>query len=369
MKTPLFLFIALMIGSSPMAVPAQGQGKGGKGQGGMPEEMREVIHGLFEGHETIRREVKMTDTGYRATTTSTDPVVATHLQTHVKQMKARLERGLRVRRWDPAFEEFVKHYDEIEIEITPVEGGISVVAAGRNDEARRVAQNHAGIITQFVEQGWSEHDKTHAAVMSGKSGPDAADNKKEPESNAENNHDSLPLSAEQRKKCLELGEKASSALMNNLGTQLKAALAGGDLIAAVSVCTAAAQPITAAVSGDFAGITVTRTSLKTRNAETNRPDATDRDVLEKWAHIAGDSREIEPVIVPRHENEVRYYRPIFIQEACLKCHGPTESMDGTLRRFLARTYPEDQALGYEVGDLRGAFRVEIELSELLKTAE
>ena len=465
----------------------------------MSEKMRENIHGLFDGHEKLHRKVEVTDTGYRSTTTSDDPAIVKMLQTHVREMKKRLKSGLMVRRWDPAYEEFANHYDDIDIEITDIENGISVVAKGTNEEARKVARNHAGIIGKFIEHGWSEHDNLHPAVLSGEkvaqpvtdtklgetktihqigdlylaSQPGAGDWKLAKDRgiktiislrhaeetdfdekqvveahgmrfisipwNGENEltdevydrvrlnlqtadyplllycgsanraagawlawrvldqnvdletaleeaadaglrtnaykakartyigkRKSMPkLSDEQRDECLEIGEKASSALMKNLGTQLKGALAGGDAMAAVAVCRTAAQPITTATSGEFTGITVSRTSLKTRNAETNNPDVIDRRVLTKWDHMTGHSHEIEPSIVQIHENAVRYYRPIFIQEACLKCHGPSDSIDSKLRKFLSEAYPDDKALEYKEGDLRGAFRVEISLEESL----
>ncbi|MDF1741347.1 MAG: DUF3365 domain-containing protein [Verrucomicrobiales bacterium] len=495
-----FIFGALTFSSSGQG-PGKGFGKGGGRNGGgpMPEEMRENIRGLFDGHDKLERKVEVTDTGYRSTTTSEDPAVVKILQAHVRQMEKRLKSGLMVRRWDPAYEEFVKHYDEIDIEITEIEKGISVVATGATEDARKVARNHAGIIGRFIKNGWSEHDRKHAAVLSGEkvappvtettlgetktvhqvgdlflgSQPEADDWKAIKEKGIKtvlslrhpgetdfddkqmveahgmrflnipwNGEDELTdevfdqvratlqtaehpmllycgssnrsagvwlahrvldqnvaletalkeaaeaglrseayqakarayiekrksipeLSGAQRKEILEIGGKASSALMKNLGTQLKAALAGGDIMAAVTVCKNVAQPITAATSGELTGVTVSRTSLKTRNTEKNRPDAVDLEVLTKWNHLAGNAAEIEPSLVPIHENAVRYYHPIFVQEACLKCHGPTDAMDGKLRSFLSEAYPEDTALDYRVGDLRGAFRVEINLAESL----
>jgi hypothetical protein len=49
----------------------------------------------------------------------------------------------------------------------------------------------------------------------------------------------------------------------------------------------------------------------------------------------------------------RYMRPIFVQSACLTCHGETLSTE--LQAALDQRYPADHATGYRVGDLRGAF--------------
>jgi len=130
----------------------------------MPAEQRDTIHGLFDAHTSFTREVTETEQGYISRTTSDDPQAVRLLQTHVKQMEGRLKDGLMVRGWDPAYVEFVNHYDDIDIRITNIENGISIVATGKTPEAREVARNHAGIISKFINHGWAEHDKTHAAV-------------------------------------------------------------------------------------------------------------------------------------------------------------------------------------------------------------
>ena len=132
---------------------------------GMPTEQRDTIHGLFDAHDKFQREVTRTDEGYISKTTSDDPKAVQLLQTHVKQMEGRLKEGLMVRSWDPAYVEFVNHYDAIDIQITNIKNGISIVATGKTEAARAVARNHAGIISKFIDHGWTEHDKTHAAVF------------------------------------------------------------------------------------------------------------------------------------------------------------------------------------------------------------
>ena len=40
---------------------------------------------------------------------------------------------------------------------------------------------------------------------------------------------------------------------------------------------------------------------------------------------------------------------------CLACHG--EQLDSVVKARLETLYPDDQALGYRVGDIRGAFTI------------
>lgn len=135
-----------------------------QGGPGMPTAAREQIHALFDNHTKIRRELKLTATGYTATTESDDPKVTAALQKHVKQMQERLGSGLSVRRWDPAFAEYCDHYAEMDHRFTPTAKGVCMTVTGRNAAAIKIAQNHAKVVSAFAAQGWSEHDIKHDTV-------------------------------------------------------------------------------------------------------------------------------------------------------------------------------------------------------------
>ncbi|PQJ34325.1 hypothetical protein BSZ35_06680 [Salinibacter sp. 10B] len=49
----------------------------------------------------------------------------------------------------------------------------------------------------------------------------------------------------------------------------------------------------------------------------------------------------------------RYARRITVQSSCLACHGPKEQRP----KFVKTGYPDDQAYGFEQGDLRGIYTV------------
>lgn len=155
MKLPLLLCtVAVLCTSTPSHLHAQG----------MPPEAREKIHHLFDNHTKIKRTVTVTDTGYTALTESDDPATAAALKAHVKQMSERLKSGLMVRRWDPAFAEYVAHYDEMEHRYEPIEKGMKATVTGKAPLAIRVAQNHAKVISDFAAHGWEAHDRNHPAV-------------------------------------------------------------------------------------------------------------------------------------------------------------------------------------------------------------
>ncbi len=152
------------ISATLLALAFLGAQSGNARAQGMPPELRANIHRLFDGHDQLVRTVTLTRDGYTATTTSTNPVMAAALTAHVSQMSARLESGLMIRRWDPAFEQYVRHYADMKHEFTPLADGLKATVTGLTPTAVRVAQNHAQIIADFVAHGWSGHDRSHPAV-------------------------------------------------------------------------------------------------------------------------------------------------------------------------------------------------------------
>lgn len=160
----LSFFIPVLLTSQAIAgPPGFGKGKGHGPMGG--GDFRGVIHELFAAHEDFDRKVVLTENGYRATTTSAKPETAKLLQKHVSQMESRLDGGFGVRHWDPAFAELREHYDDIEVKLTNIKGGVAVSVTGKTPAAVKVAQNHAKIVSGFVERGHTEAQKEHARAL------------------------------------------------------------------------------------------------------------------------------------------------------------------------------------------------------------
>jgi len=150
---------------------------------------------------------------------------------------------------------------------------------------------------------------------------------------------------------------AARAAVGHFGATLKAALgaamAKGDLVAALDVCTDEAPHIAADVT-EQSGITVGRTSEKLRNPA-NRPSDWQLAVLREWQADKASGIDISgrEYFTALPDGGFRYMSPIFVKPPCLTCHG--ESLSAELQTALDARYPTDQAIGYRVGDLRGAF--------------
>lgn len=153
----------------------------------------------------------------------------------------------------------------------------------------------------------------------------------------------------------------TKAFASELQATLLTAIEAGGPAHAISVCKHQAPEIAAAQTAD--GWTLSRTALRVRNPE-NAPSSWQRAVLEAWqAQIeAGEiedpsALEWAEVIDGEHGSELRYMRAIVLGGVCLACHGPVDQIGDEVRTALAEQYPDDQATGFTVGQLRGAFVV------------
>lgn len=104
------------------------------------------------------------------------------------------------------------------------------------------------------------------------------------------------------------------------------------------------------------GWEVARTSLKVRNPA-NQPDAWEQQVLEKFAQQAVQGVAVSELKYTEFvEGKFRYMQAIEIKQPCLACHG--QQISPQIQEKLTQLYPNDQAIGYQLGELRGAFSLQ-----------
>ncbi len=169
----------------------------------------------------------------------------------------------------------------------------------------------------------------------------------------------VPAAAENLDKRANESRATVKEFMGLLKVDLKTALKQGGPIAAIDACKSSAPEIAAAQSKKH-GWQIGRTSLKLRNPD-NAPDDWETTVLKEFAarKAAGE----EPGKIERYEVVMqdgkqffRYMKAIpTAEKPCLACHGSKISPKVT--EALDRQYPQDQARGYQAGDIRGAFSI------------
>ena len=150
------------------------------------------------------------------------------------------------------------------------------------------------------------------------------------------------------------------AIARQFGGELKAALeqaiAKQGPAQAIQVCRDEAPRISARLTEEH-GASVSRTALKVRNpANAARP--WQRAALQEFqTQLASGAKAESTESFEVHEDgSARYLKAIVTAPMCTLCHG--DSIGPEIQRALREHYPADQATGFKVGDLRGAFSVE-----------
>ncbi len=150
------------------------------------------------------------------------------------------------------------------------------------------------------------------------------------------------------------------ALVKTFGSDLKhvlkTSMKSGGPIKALEQCNIEAEPI-AQNNSLTSGWTIGRTSLEVRN-ESNAPDEWEVMILNQFEKrkAAGESlktMEYAETVKIGDKLVYRYMKPIPTAGLCVSCHG--DNMSESLTNKVRTLYPNDQATGFSVGDIRGAF--------------
>ncbi len=146
-------------------------------------------------------------------------------------------------------------------------------------------------------------------------------------------------------------------LSDRLRIEIATALKAGPASSAIGVCQTNAPSVTSTLAEE-AGVELIRVSQKLRNPD-NAPDEWEDKVLVLFQTKVAAGNDIaklehsEVIVTPEGDKQFRYMKAIPVIETCLVCHGNDVKHD--VKAEIARIYPEDKAIGYKLGDLRGAF--------------
>lgn len=135
------------------------------------------------------------------------------------------------------------------------------------------------------------------------------------------------------------------------------AIAKSSAADAVTVCQDTAPKMAKAAS-EQSGWQVRRVSLRNRNPKAV-PDAWERETLEDFdgRAAAGEATaSLERATVQTFDGKPlqRYMRALPTQGLCLSCHGPADQLAPGVAERLKALYPDDRAVGYSLGQIRGA---------------
>jgi hypothetical protein len=177
-----------------------------------------------------------------------------------------------------------------------------------------------------------------------------------PESENEKNKKNDPKLAVDKPE--EMGQLISQAAQRQLGSNLMRAIKEGGYDHAVSFCRVQAKSITDSVGFDYKA-QVSRVSDKPRNPK-NVASEEEMKYITYYKQALSQETDWSSKLIETSDSYT-YYAPIITQALCLNCHGDPQSQINpkTLAR-LRSDYPQDKAVGYGLGELRGMWKIKWE---------
>jgi hypothetical protein len=156
---------------------------------------------------------------------------------------------------------------------------------------------------------------------------------------------------------LEEARNTAMAIPPKLVSVLQKEIKEGGPDGAINVCRERAPKMAKAASEE-SGWQIRRVSLKNRNPKA-APDAWEKVALEDFDKraAAGENPatlEKGEIVDEGGKPVYRYVKALPTQALCLSCHGAADQISDVVKAKLQELYPDDKAIGYSIGQIRGA---------------
>lgn len=169
-----------------------------------------------------------------------------------------------------------------------------------------------------------------------------------------------PATADDLAKFQDESRNVVKEMVKQLGGKMQSEMASGGPAPAITVCMVLAPTITSDLSRK-SGMHVSRVSLKVRNPLLGSPDAWEQNVLmnfeKRLEKEPPANMEFAEVVTEPQGKYMRYMKALPTQEVCLKCHGTPDTISQPVKALLSTEYPHDKAIGYTLGQIRGAISI------------
>ncbi len=314
----------------------RGMGLGPNAMAGMQEDMT-TLHSMFANRAKIKRTVTNLPDGAETLTESDDERIASMIRAHVPAMEDRVlaNTPLPPMTFHPIFVALIKHADDYSLTYEETAKGMKVRYTSEDPYVVMLVQEHAKLVSRFIKNGMQE---IHRPYTLPKLTPPSGDPKGDRGGQA--------LMSRKRKM---VAEQAKDALFAKLSARLAEVMQSSGAAAAIDVCSNEALKIAGTI-GEEHGVSIGRTSFKLRNPA-NRP----RD----WVKPFVDKRSDTPQFLPLDNGNLGALFPIHLKVKCLMCHGHPDDILDEVKSELTKRYPNDEATGFKLDELRGWFWVEV----------
>lgn len=161
------------------------------------------------------------------------------------------------------------------------------------------------------------------------------------------------ISEEEKVTLKYLGDSIATVAQNELLKNVAASIQKGGTDYAVEFCNVEAMPLTDSIANNLK-VYIQRLSDKNRNPA--NAIQTQMDSI-AWAKVKSEKTDF---IEENKSGEVYYYKSILIaMPTCIKCHGNKTDITESTQKMIAQKYPNDKAIGYQMGDLRGMWKIKL----------
>lgn len=160
---------------------------------------------------------------------------------------------------------------------------------------------------------------------------------------------------ERRQTIADVGLSYALGTKKVLGSNLMGTIQKEGVKAALAFCNAKAYSLTDSMAIKYQAH-IKRVSDRARNPD-NKANSQELKHINTFKKVVANGDKITPILEQK-EDSVAFYYPIVTNNMCLKCHGsPTSDIEPQITSFLSELYPEDQATGYRINEVRGIWSI------------
>ena len=163
-------------------------------------------------------------------------------------------------------------------------------------------------------------------------------------------------SEESQSKYVKKGQEITLQTFSVLGGQLQKAIKQGGVAHAIEYCNLNAFPLVDSLS-KVHNASIRRVSFKARNP-LDTPNKNESAILRNYEEAFQNKSKLAPVVEKNNDQTISFFAPIMTNAFCLQCHGVIgETLNEEDYFVIKNKYPQDKAVGYVEGDLRGMWSI------------
>ncbi|MFC2124258.1 DUF3365 domain-containing protein [Bacteroidota bacterium] len=166
---------------------------------------------------------------------------------------------------------------------------------------------------------------------------------------------------------LEYGDIISKETKKILGSNLIKAVDEGGVSYAIEFCNLKAYPLVDSLEKKF-NARIKRASHRSRNPN-DIPTDHEAKIIAEYQIMLDEGKVGDPKVDYIDDNTLIYIKPIILDnQVCLNCHGiPGDQILQENLDLIKKLYPEDNAVGFNIGELRGIWSITFKKDQLLES--